>query len=973
MTNQKRRNGPFGLAAALSAVGAMAVLLPTASAQQEGAAELEEVVVTGSRIKRDTFNYSTPVTVIDNSEIASTGSTNLGDLLQTLPQTISTINNANTAFSTTFNGLNLTDLRYLGPARTLVLVNGRRFVSGTPPGGGYGVDLNAIPTAMIDRIEVLTGGASAIYGSDALAGVVNIITRDDFEGIEVELQTGAATEGDMKKNDAAVTIGGEFGAGGNAVLSVGYSDHEALRSRQRSFSDRDLAFYDLDGDGYGETAEWLGSSYPPQGVIGGYNAGDGTRFSNGLADQANSDRYNRAEWRSIFAPVERRFATAIAHYPLSDRIEAFAELNWSSVKTDGEIEPYPASINDNVFQFSSGGTGGLDVASNLLMSQALKDALLADGITNTADVGTNGWTRRLTEFGPRQSLVDRTTTRYVFGFDIELNDDFAINAYYTYGRTEQNQEDLNRFNTERARYALDVELAPDGVTLQCVDELARLQGCAPFNPFGENMISPEAVRYLQAPQNLKAKVEQEVFNIGISGNTGLQLPGGPIALAGGFEWREEHGAEINGGFAQTGIGSGNATAPTNGSWNVSELYAEASFPVLSRLTLDAAVRGADYSTVGNQFTWKAGLDLGILDTLRFRASATESVRAPNVSDLYAGAGETFATVQDPCDGIDNTTTGIVAENCRSIPAIQDRINTTGSFTLTQAELQQTFGFIGGNPNVNEETAESYTAGLIWTPTFLDSGLSVALDYYDIRIDDAIAVTSRTTVLERCYNVDPSVFDPTCGLGLQPGTDRARRDTRATIPGQGSLLGVDSVSSNENIFDTSGLDLEVAYAQELGPGTLSGSMVWNYLLKWDEIGIFDGDVDDNKGEVLTPENRAILRLTYAWGNFDVFWRARFWGSVKDSNTPELQNENSCICDLGLAPSANEIPAYTYHDFSFGYSRNQWSVKLGLNNAFDKKPPMLPQITQYGNTGTNTAVEAYDTIGAQWFLSFNYRTD
>lgn len=957
----------------LSAAGAFALLTPTANAQEDVAVvdqELEEIVVTGSRIRRDTFNYSTPVTVIDDAEIASTGSTNLGDLLQTLPQTISTVNNANTAFSTTFNGLNLTDLRFLGPSRTLVLVNGRRFVSGTPPGGGYGVDLNAIPTAMIDRVEVLTGGASAIYGSDALAGVVNIILKRDFEGIEVELQRGSATEGDMQRDDVAITVGGNFGAGGNAVLSVGYSDHEALRSRQRSFSDTDLAFYDLDGDGFGETADWLGSSFPPQGVIGGFNAGDGTPFQSGLADRENSDRFNRAEFRSIFAPVERRFATAVASYPLSDRIEAFTEINWSQVQTDGEIEPFALSVNDDIFQFSRGGNQGFDVASNLLMSPELITSLLDAGITNTNQVGTNGWVRRLLEFGPRRSLVDRTTARYVFGLDIALTDDWAVNTYYTYGRTEQNQEDLNRLNTERARFALDVEQGPDG-TLRCVDELARLQGCVPFNPFGEGMITPDAVSYLQAPQNLKTIVEQQVFNATVSGSTGLELPGGPVAIAAGFEWREERGAEINGGFAQTGIGSGNASAPTDGEWDVAEVYAEASFPVLSRLTLDGAVRGADYSTVGEQFTWKVGLDLEVLDTLRFRASASESVRAPNVSDLFAGAGETFANVQDPCDGIDNTTTGNIAENCRSIPAIQDRINTTGSFTLTQAELQQTGGFIGGNPNVNEETAESFTAGFIWTPDFLDNGLSFAVDYYDIRIDDAIAITTRNTVVERCYNVDPSEFDPTCGLGLQPGTDRVRRDDRSVIPGQGSLLGVDSVSSNENIYDTAGLDIEVAYVQDLGPGRLSGALVWNHLLKWDEIGIFDGDLDDNKGEVLTPDNRANLRLTYAWGNWNVFWRARFWDSVKDSNTPELQNENSCICANGLAPSANEISSYTYHDFSVGYDADRWSLTVGLNNAFDKEPPLLPQITQYGNTGTNTAVEAYDTIGSQWFVSFNYR--
>ena len=254
---------PLRFAVAIAAAGAIGTMMPIAHAQDEGAQELEEIVVTGSRIKRDTFNYSTPVSVIDNVEISSTGTTNLGDLLQTLPQSISTFNNANTAFFTTFSGLSLTDLRYLGTDRTLVLVNGRRFVSGAPPGGGYGVDLNSIPTAIIDRIEVLTGGASAVYGSDAVAGVVNIITRTDFEGVDLDVQVGASTEGDKNKEDITFTIGGEFGQGGFAMASVGYSDDEPLRSRDREPSSLDLVYSDEDGDGFGETAVFLGSRYPP--------------------------------------------------------------------------------------------------------------------------------------------------------------------------------------------------------------------------------------------------------------------------------------------------------------------------------------------------------------------------------------------------------------------------------------------------------------------------------------------------------------------------------------------------------------------------------------------------------------------------------------------------------------------------------------------------------------------------------------
>jgi outer membrane receptor protein involved in Fe transport len=763
------------------------------------------------------------------------------------------------------------------------------------------------------------------------------------------------------------------------MLSVGYSDDEALRSRDREFSDTDLVFSDQDGDGFGETAVWLGSSFPPQGRLNPPGAGpqyngDGTVFQDpsnadgpfGTPDV--SDRFNRAAFRTIFSPVERRFAAATATYPVAERISAFTELNWSTVATNSEIEPFALSINDDIFQFSRGGNTGFDVASNLMMPQLLKDNLIAAGVTNTNQLGTNGWVRRLLEFGPRASQIDRTTTRGLAGVDVELTENWELNAYVSYGRTEQNQENTGQINTERAALAMDVELAPDGVTLQCASELARIQGCVPFNVFGEGTITPEAVRYLQAPGNLKTIVEQQIAHLGVSGELGWELPGGEIGVAAGLEYREETGAEINPGFNQTGISGGNATAPTNGSFDVTEFYAEIVAPVMTRLSLDAAVRVGDYSTVGNQTTWKAGFDAEVLDTLRFRGTVSESVRAPNIADLFAGAGETFANVNDPCDGVDNTTTGDVAQNCRSIQVIQDRIDAQGAFVLTQPEQQGTGGFVGGNQFVNEETAEAFTVGVVWQPDFVN-GFSAAIDYYDISIDDGIAVTTRNTVLERCFAVDPSEFDPTCGVGLQPG-GRARRDMRA---GAGNLTGVDSGTSNENRFETTGLDIELAYAMDLGPGALDAGLVWNHLLKWDEIGILSGDVDENAGEILTPENRATGRLSYTVGDWSAFWRVRYWASSKDSNTPELFNENDCFCANGLAPSANEVASYVYNDVSITYTRDSYNVRFGVNNLFDKDPPMMPQFTQFGNTGTNTVTEAYDTVGAAWYLQFNYRTD
>lgn len=924
----------------------------------EDGTKVEEVVVTGSRIKRDGFSYSAPVAIIDSVTMDAAGVTNVGDVLQTLPQAISQNNNANSAFTTTSAGVNQTDLRFLGPSRTLVLVNGRRFVSGVNPGVGYAVDLNAIPTAVIDRIEILTGGASAVYGSDAVAGVVNIITKTDFEGVDVTAQVGASSEGDKDREDITVTIGGEFGQGGNGWLSFGWSKDDPLFARDRDFSNRDLAVFDLDGDGFGETDEWLGSSFLPEGRFGGF-LGDGTPFRSGLADQANSDRFNRADFRTIFVPVERRFAAANANYQLTDNFNVFTELNFSLVEVRSELEPFALDINEDIFIQSRGGTGGHDVASSLLINEPLRAALLGAGITDINELGLTSAVRRLVEFGPRITDAERTTIRGLTGFDYTLPNGWDVTGYYTFGKTDQDQLTLGQINTERAAFAMDVELAPDGMTVQCVDATARLQGCVPFNPFGEGTISPGAVAYLQAPANFQAIVEQRVFGLGLGGETGWELPGGAFSFAVGAEYREETGQTIPGGFLQQGVSGGNASLPTDGKFDVEEFYAEVSVPVHERLTLDAAVRAGDYSSVGNTTTWKVGADAMLHNSLRLRATVAESVRAPNVSDLFRGAGETFRTVQDPCDGVTNATTGVIADNCRSIQVIQDRINDQGIFELTQVERQSAGGFLLGNPNVEEETADSFTLGFVWQPEFIE-GFSASVDYYDIELQDAIAITSRTTVTERCFNVAPGMFDPTCN-----GT--VLRDLQM---GRGALVSVDSSSSNENDFNTSGVDFEVAYGRSAGPGDIRFSMLWNYLIEWDEIGIIDGDLDANAGEIVTPRNRGTGHVAYNWGDWQAFWRFRYWHRSTDSNSPGLTNENSDALGNPLDPSKNEIASITYNDVSVSYNKERYGVTLGVNNVFDKQPPLLTQISQWGNTGTNTATEAYDTVGRAWFLQFNY---
>jgi len=948
-----------GVFAPLSVAVCLFMASPLQAQQSDSAeaGELEEVIVTGSRIRRDGFQYSAPVEIIGEERMDAIGTTNIGDFIQTIPQSVASVNNANSAFTISVAGQNLTSLRNLGTARTLVLVNGRRFVSGVTPSVGYGVDLNAIPTAMIDRIEVLTGGASAVYGSDAVSGVVNIVLKDDFEGIMIEGQVGASTESDMNKEDIYVTFGGELGDGGNAWMSLGYSSADSLHARDRDFSNTDLIGADADGDGIAESQIWLGSSFPPGGRFGTFN-GDGTPFLFGIGDRPNSQLFNRADFRMIFSPVDRRFASGGLNLPLAERTSLFGEFTFAVVETESELEPFALDLNTNIWLTDRGGQGGLDVATHPLVPQLLRDNLLAAGVTNLNQLGSNNTARRLVEFGERFSNFQRSTLRGLVGLEHEFENGWFLSGYYSYGRTDSDIAANGQINVERAALALDVEQLADG-TIQCRNELARLQGCVPFNPFGPGSIDAAQVAYLELPTNRKSLVEQEVFNLTLSGDTGLELPGGDVAVAFGVEYREERGADTPGDSVQQGITAGNAAAPTDGSFDVMEAFAEVQLPLHDRINLDAAARLGDYSTVGNEFTWKLGTDIELLDSLRFRGTVSTSVRAPNVADLFRGAGETFLTITDPCDGIDATTTGNAAENCRSIPVIAQRIADQGSFTLTQVEAQSTGGFLVGNPDVDSETADSFTAGLVWQPDFANT-LSVSLDYYNIEIDDGIATTPRSVVLQRCFEVAPSEFDPTCG-------GRARRDFG---PNAGALIEVDSGVNNENRFETSGLDLQVSYGMSIGPGDLSATMFYNYLIDFDTIGIFTGDVDEDAGEVLFPENRIVLNMSYAVNNWQAAWRARLWDRVKDSNQA-AEGENTQFGGTIAGPALNDIPTYVYHDLSVAYEAENFSVRLGLNNAFDKQPPLLTQAAQYGNTGTNVAAEAYDPVGRSWFVSFTYR--
>ena len=796
--------------AALAAIGLLIAVGSTPALAQENAA-LEEIVVTGSHIRKDTFTSSSPISVVDSSSIEGVGAKNVGELIARIPSIVSAVDgssvNVNDPQS---SGINVTALRNLGASRTLVLVNGRRYVSGTSAGAGYGVDLNTIPTSMIERVEVLTGGQSAAYGSDAVAGVVNIITKTDFEGVALNAQASQSSESDRDQQHIDLTLGKNFDDH-NAWVSFGYSNDNGLLSADRDFSRFSQRSIDTDGDGLFDSLAFEGSSFIPETrLIGGGLSikGDGSPFDGGR-DLATTDRLNFNEFRSLLIPLERKFAAAGATLALSQKSSATLEVNYARVDSRARFEPIPYSVVNDAFRVNRGGTTGIDLTTHpLWVGSSAGTQLVAAGVTSLDDVVTF---RRTVELGGRGSGNTRTTFRIAAAYNYEFDNGLYFDAYGTYGVTDQVQTDFGDINLERAALALNIE--PDGFGgFQCVDPVARINGCVPYNPFntvdsvagqaGIVDFSPEAAEYLAAAVGLTGQVEQTVLAGVLSGDLPFSVGDqNNASFALGLEFRDERGEETPDGLRQRGITRGFRIQPTRGSFDVIDVFGEIQIPLMDQLILDAAVRAGDYSSVGSTFTWKVGLDAPVNDSVRLRAAVSTAVRAPNISDLFAGAVANAGLVFDPCNGVDAAATGNVADNCRSIQAIQDRITNTGAFTLTQVESQNTTSFNQGSPNVAEEEARFihprcgiHPGGTGWAfhcPRLLrceDRGRDQDSGGYD----------------------HPEPMPRSRAVVVRPDLRWSGVPRSESRPGYSTFR---QVANNEDIIETTGIDLEASYLFE----------------------------------------------------------------------------------------------------------------------------------------------------------------
>ena len=991
-----------------------------------------DIVVTGSRIASPALTSNSPLQVIDAQNIRDTGTPNLQSvLLQNPAFGTPGISRTNSNFSTSSAGVATVDLRNLGSDRTLVLVDGRRFVAGIP--GSATVDLNTIPAQFIERVDVLTGGSAAVYGSDAVAGVVNIIYKKNYSGVELNGQVGVSEEGDDSQRQLNLTMGSNFADDrGNVIAYAGYTKEGAVFSRNRARSAVDqISTGALTGNLeqlFTPTRPYY-SGFAPQGTlfirsaVPGFDANGNGDFTDpgdiaaraGLtrtydpvtgalvavnvngANGGNATGYNRSAYRTIAIPTERYLFATRANFEISKAANVFLEGTYASTNTVTVLEPFALDSSgvNGIFPASGGRfaiegfqtdprTGAQVLTRNPLVPLAIYNQALdtpirdtnGNGVIDQNDAGDGlrdlAFTRRLSDFGNRGSTADRDTFRVVAGVNGEIADGLRYEAYVNYGQTRESQFSGGQVNVLNFRNALDVvtdvfDLNGNGSTSDaiCRDANARAQGCVPADVFnGAGTISPAAVQYIQAPSSLTSLTKQYNAGANISG-TAFELPAGPLGFSLGAEYRKEQARQTFDALTNAGLNGGNRLENTSGQFDVVEGFGELRVPLLAdtpffqELTATGAARVSHYSTVGTNWTYNAGLEWAPVQDIRFRGVYARSVRAPNIGELFGGTGQTFPTgIDDPCEGVTATSTTAASARCRADAGVLANIAQNGAFTINQADVQGVSGLNLSNPNLGVEKSRSFTVGAVINPRSIDllRNFSFTVDYFNIKIDDAIVSLDRNYILQQCYNQGNADF---CGLVT-------RRLAAAGANSAGSLDFVNSTSNNSGGLKTSGLDVTANFRSSLDavglPGTLNANVAWTHVFEGYTIPLPGADRNRFNEEVGASKNKVFGSISYDVDNVGIVFRGNYIG-------PAFLDDQ--FIGTYKEPLAR-IDSTFYLDTQVRFrAAENFEFYVGGNNILNTAPPPIISGLPGNTTGAETDAGTYDAIGRRYYAGARIR--
>jgi outer membrane receptor protein involved in Fe transport len=895
--------------------------------------DVDEVIVTGSRIRRKDLTTPAPVTVIERKEIEESGVVGLGEYLQYLPVQGNAAN-AQKAYGN--DGQVRVDLRSLESKRTLVLVNGRRMVAGGA-GGDSPVDLNTIPLAAVERIEILKDGASPIYGSDAVAGVVNVILRKRFEGTQVSALTGVSSRGDARSYDLSASTG-VTGERGSAFFSIGYQEQRPLLGRDRGFSREPLAFDFSEGTAYrtgsGRTPDgvvevmdparvcadpssipnellrricqdWTDSDPDPARRWAGYTPD--ADAPGGFRPLGADDVYNYQTESSLLTPARRLQLFATGNYELHPLVRAFYEASFVHARSSKRAPPTP-------------------VDSFLVSGQSVYNPFGADLAV----------TRRFVELGARRYEQENDVFRVAGGLEGDLGswagplDGWRWDLSYVFGRNASRDTVDGALRLS----ALDQMVGPsydDAGVPRCGTPGAPIAGCVPLDVLhGPVALTPEQRSALAFKGVSHGFNELHVLSLAANGPLFSLWADRPAGLAVGADWRRESGGYTPDALEQLGDSSEGHFAVTRGGFSTREAYAELVLPVVSGkpladdLELLAALRRVGSSSFGTNTSYKLGGRWRPIRDVTLRGTFSTAFRAPSVLELYEGNSDVFESGDDPCSDPSDD----IRQQCEDEPG-----PLPGAYGRGQVRA-----LVGGNPDLQPETARVLTAGVVLEPRWVKD-LSVTVDYWTIDIDDTIGRLGTSTILTRCYSGDGA--GAYCGL--------VHRD-----PVTGQISYVDDVLVNLGGTVTSGLDLAGRWIAKAGSlGRFQLSLDATYLLRFDQT-YADGSRVEAAGtydlKFILPRWRGVAGVSWQRGGLGVSTAARYIGSFEECYA------GSCA----LYPEyTRTVPASVVFDLAAGWQVNSGlgttALQLGVRNMFDRAPPFV-----YAGADNNTD-PAYDYVG------------
>lgn len=879
------------------------------SQAQEGAdpartaTTLDTVQVTGSHIKRAQLAGVGPVTVIDAETIQRSGATSVDVLLQRLPASAGFAGNQTNAYwGPNGYGAAQVNLRGLGFNRTLVLLNGRRIVNGGT-GANSAVDLNVIPVAVIERIEVLKDGASAIYGADAVAGVVNIITRKEFDGVQAGVRYGQTFRGDGAET-AVDLMWGVTGERGSLMAAVNYTEGEAVNMASRAPC------------GLGEVAgrlECVGSSatvggralLPDRSMINFNQDPNGA----GPAYEVYSSKFNFNGNPDLNAvnPIKRLSFSSFGDLKLTDDIKLFSELMFTNRQSN---------------QLATAGSIGQFRPINIAASHP----------TNPTGQNLVLQRRRLQEAGPREFYQDIDTFRAVLGLEGNFGIGWGWHTAINWGRSTGIDGSTNVANLDRVDQTLNTALCSSaaGAAIPC------------GNYLGYGNVSPEVLDYIMFTTRDSGGNEQRSFTANLHGQL-FEMPAGWVGFASGVEVRNEHGWRDPDRLTQLGIANSNAQQRIDGEYTAKEAFVEFAVPLLHEkpwaeaLELNLAGRYSDYDLFGSHTTYKVGLDWQVTPGFKLRANSSTAFRAPNVPELFGGLSQGTLTTTDPCSNWSSRpSTDVVYQNCQA-DGLPVGYRQLGNAVLTT---------LGGNIDLKPEEAETLTLGAVWTPGFAP-GLTLTLDYYDIKIDNAIQSVAGSTKLALCYNT-PGLSHPFCS------------DSNFTRnPATGEIDFLSSQQVNAASERVSGLDLGMLYEFDLAG--MDATLNWDvsYLDRYDLIPYQGGATIEYAGKITGGRGsythwRSFASLALGSGPWSGSYSLQYVGKADDINAAPT--------DIGA-----RAPSVTYHNAQLKFEFDEaLNIAWGIDNLFDKRAPFIKSYTD-GNTDTMT----YDLLGRRMSMKIQYR--